>query len=155
MDNGSPDPDARLSLWVRISDSLKSLESLIELEEKALVNDMGKVFDIEEVFSIEPESSEAAAKSTALAGKVVAIYTLTESVAQRVGRLLENCTRTLESSFPPIALQPRGSRRWPGERIFSSSAGGRLPMRPRNSSNAGGRPNRLPSIPMARAHQVF
>ena len=89
VDNGSPDPDARLSLWVRIADSLKSLESLLELEEKALVNDMGQVFDIDEVFSIEPESSEAAAESTALAGKVVAIYTLTESVAQRVGRLLE------------------------------------------------------------------
>ena len=89
VDNGSPDPDARLSLWVRIADSLKSLESLLELEEKALVNDMGQVFDIDEVFSIEPESREAAAESTALAGKVVAIYTLTESVARRVGRLLE------------------------------------------------------------------
>ena len=89
VDNGSPDPDARLSLWVRIADNLKSLESLMELEEKALVNDMGQVFDIDEVFSIEPESNEAAAVDTALAGKVVAIYTLTESVAQRVGRLLE------------------------------------------------------------------
>ena len=89
VDNGSPDPEARLSLWVRIANSLKSLESLLEVEEKALVNDMGQVFDIEEVFSIEPESSEAATESTALAGKVVAIYTLTESVAQRTGRLLE------------------------------------------------------------------
>ena len=89
VDNGSPDPDTRLSLWVRIADRLKSLESLFELEEKALVNDMGQMFDIDEVFSIESEPSEAAEKSTALAGKVVAIYTLTESVAQRVGRLLE------------------------------------------------------------------
>ena len=89
VDNGSPDPAAKLALWVRIADSLKSLESLLEVEEKALVNDMGQVFDIDEVFSIELESSEAAAEATALAGKVVAIYTLTESVAQRVGRLLE------------------------------------------------------------------
>ena len=89
VDNSSPDPDARLALWVKIADSLKALESLLDVEEKALVNDMGQVFDIDEFFSTKPESSEVAPESSALGGKVVAIYSLRESVAQRVGRLLE------------------------------------------------------------------
>ena len=89
VDNGSPDPEAQLALWERMAAKLKPLESLIEVEDRTLVNDIAQVFDFDEVFSIEPESGEASAESSALAGKVVAIYTLTESVAQRVGRLLE------------------------------------------------------------------
>ena len=89
VDNSSPDPDTRLALWMKIVDGLKSFESRLSVEETALINDVGQVLGVDPVFRVAPESIQATADSGTFAGKTVAVYTLTESVAQRVDRLLQ------------------------------------------------------------------
>ena len=49
----------------------------------------GQVLGVDSVFRVAPESIQATADSGTFAGKTVAVYTLTESVAQRVDRLLQ------------------------------------------------------------------
>ena len=89
VDNSSPDPGSRLGLWMKIVDGLKSIESGLSLEDKALVDDIGQVLGVDPVFQVPPETTQAIADSGAFAGKTVAVYTLTESVAHRVDRLLQ------------------------------------------------------------------
>ena len=89
MDNSSPDPSSRLGLWMKIVDGLRSIESGLSVEDKALINDIGRVLGVDPVFQIAPETTQAIADSGAFAGKTVAVYTLTESVAHRVDRLLQ------------------------------------------------------------------
>ena len=89
VDYGSPDPDSRVRLWVKIAEGLRSVGSRLSAEEIVLANDIGQVFDYDEVVPIAPEATEAPVGPGDLAGKLVAVYTLTESVAQRAGRLLQ------------------------------------------------------------------
>ena len=89
VDYGFPDPDSRFRLWLKIVDGLRSVGSRLSADEVVLANDIGQVFGIDEVFPVSPEAGEATAGSDGLAGKMVAVYTLTESVAQRIARLLE------------------------------------------------------------------
>ena len=89
VDYGSPDPDSRVRLWLKIAEGLRSVGSRLSAEEIVLANDIGQVFDYDEVVPIAPEATEATVGPGDLAGKLVAVYTLTESVAQRTGRLLQ------------------------------------------------------------------
>ena len=89
VDYGSPDPDSRVRLWMRIVEGLHSVGSRLSAEDVVLANDICQVFGFEEVFSIAPEAADATTASADLAGKMVAIYTLTDSVAQRIRRLLQ------------------------------------------------------------------
>ena len=89
VDNSSPALDSRLGLWVSIVGGLKSVESLLSVEDAALINDVGEVLGVAPVFQVAPETMQATADSSTLAGKTVAVYSLAESVAQRVSRLLQ------------------------------------------------------------------
>ena len=86
--HSSPNPDARQRLWARIVSALNPLRSVMNTQELVLVNDLGRVFEMDEVFPVPVESSEESANWSVLERKTVAIYTLTESVAQRARRLL-------------------------------------------------------------------
>ena len=89
VDYASPDPESRENLWMRIVAGLRSAGPRLSAEEVALANDIGQVFGFGEVVPVAAESAEAKAVSVNLTGKTVAVYTLTDSVAQRTGRLLQ------------------------------------------------------------------
>ena len=89
VDNNSPALDSRLGLWVSIVGGLKSVSPLLSVEESALINDVGEVLGVDSEFHIAPETIEATADFNTLAGKTVAVYSLAESVARRVSRLLQ------------------------------------------------------------------
>ena len=89
VDNSCPDSDSRLELWVAIVGGLKSVESLLSIGEATQINDVGEVLGVDPFIQVAPEAGQATANSGSLAGKTVAVYSLVESVAQRVGRLLQ------------------------------------------------------------------
>ena len=89
VDYASPDPESRENLWMRIVAGLRSAGPRLSAEEVVLANDIGQIFGFEEVVPVAAASTEAKGVSVDLAGKTVAVYTLTDSVAQRTGRLLQ------------------------------------------------------------------
>ena len=97
VDNNSSDPESRLRLWVKIVESLRSIEHLLSIEQVTLINDIGRLFGADELFPVSPQTQEEPAQRNELAGKTVAIYTLTESVAKRAGLLLQ-------TSYPGVEI---------------------------------------------------
>ncbi len=88
-DYASPDAESRQELWGRIAAGLHSASSRLSAEEVVLANDLGQVFGYDVVVPVADEATEETVASVNLAGKTVAVYTLTDSVAQRTGRLLQ------------------------------------------------------------------
>lgn len=88
--HASPDPDVRQRLWARIIAALSPVQTRLTHGELALVNDLGRVFGMDQVFPIPDVAAELVRVSpSALDGKMVAIYTLTETVGDRAKRLLD------------------------------------------------------------------
>ncbi|MDE2715755.1 MAG: protein DpdD [Chloroflexota bacterium] len=88
-DYGSPSPESRLRLWVRIVEGLRSIGTRLSEHEVVLANDIGQVFGFDEAVPTAQEIAPATAVTGDLAGKMVAVYTLTESVSRRTGRILQ------------------------------------------------------------------
>ena len=88
-DYGSPNPESRLRLWVRIVEGLRSIGTSLSEHEVALANDIGQVFGFDEAVPTTQETAPATVATGDLAGKIVAVYTLTESVSRRTGRILQ------------------------------------------------------------------
>jgi len=88
--HASPDPDVRQRLWARIITALSPVRTRLTQGELALVNDLGQVFVLGQVFPVPVAvAQEVPAGPSALDGKMVAIYTLTEAVGERAKRLLD------------------------------------------------------------------
>ena len=99
VSNASPNPDARQRLWARIVAALSPVRSRLTQRELFLINDLGQVFGMDEVFPIPAATPEDLPKDPGpLAGKTVAIYTLMESAADRVKRVLNEL-------YPGILVQ--------------------------------------------------
>ena len=88
-DYGSPNPESRVRLWVRIVEGLRSIGPRLSVHEIVLANDIGQVFGFDEAVPTAQETAAATVASGDLAGKTVAVYTLTESVSRRTGRILQ------------------------------------------------------------------
>ena len=88
-DYSSPNPESRVRLWVRIVEGLRSIGPRLSADEVVLANDIGQIFGFDEAVLTAQETGEATSASGDLAGKTVAVYTLTESVSQRTGRILQ------------------------------------------------------------------
>ena len=88
--HSSPDPDARQRLWGRIVSSLTPVQSMMTTRELFLINDLGTVFGMNETFHVPDLEHREDPASGDLDGKLIGIYTLTESVAQRCRGLLAN-----------------------------------------------------------------
>ena len=88
-DYGSPNPESRLRLWVRIFEGLRSIGTRLSEHEVALANDIGQVFGFDEAVPTAQETAPATVATSDLAGKMVAVYTLTESVSRRTDRILQ------------------------------------------------------------------
>ena len=88
-DYGSPSPESRVRLWVRIVEGLRSIGPRLSVHEVVLANDIGQVFGFAEAVPTAQETAAATVASGDLAGKTVAVYTLTESVSRRTGRILQ------------------------------------------------------------------
>ena len=97
--HASPNPDARQRLWARIVAALSPVRTRMTRTELALINDLGQVFGLDEVFPVPVAApEELPTVPSPLAGKTVAIYTLTETAAERAKRLLSEL-------YPGISVQ--------------------------------------------------
>ena len=85
-DYGSPNPASCLRLWVRIVEGLRSIGSRLSEHEVALANDIGQVFGFDEAVPTAQKTASATVATGDLAGKMVAVYTLTESVSRHTRR---------------------------------------------------------------------
>ena len=74
---------------MRIVEGLRSIGTRLSEHEVALANDIGQVFGFDEAVLTTQESAPATVATGDLAGKMVAVYTLTESVSRRTGRILQ------------------------------------------------------------------
>ena len=86
--HAAPCPDARQRLWGRIVAALNPVRPGMTNRELLQINDLGEIFGMDEVFPVPENAPEEPTGPSALEGKTVAIYTLTEPVAQRVKRVL-------------------------------------------------------------------
>ena len=96
--HSSPDPDARQRLWGRIVSSLAPVQSMMATRELILINELGKVFGMNETFPVPDIEDQEGSVSSDLDGKMIAIYTLTESVAQR-------CREVLSGLYPGVRVE--------------------------------------------------
>jgi len=86
-----PNPDARQRLWSRVYAALAPLTARMSLGERALGRNLATVFAMPEVFEDPAEATpEEIDLRGRLRGKVIAIYTLTESVGKRARSLVES-----------------------------------------------------------------
>ena len=89
LSHASPNPDARRRLWARIVAALSPVRMRLTRREIGLINDLGQVFDIDEVFPVSAAASEELSTGpNPLAGKMVTIYTLMDTAADRARRML-------------------------------------------------------------------
>ena len=96
--HSSPDPDTRQRLWGRIVSSLTPVQSMMATRELVLINDLGKVFGMNETFPVPDVENQEDPASSGLDGRLIAIYTLTESVAQR-------CRGLLADLYPGVRVE--------------------------------------------------
>ena len=84
-----PDPEAKQRLWARIYSALSLIQARFSRGERALANQLSGLFGMPSLFPEPSELPEESSEGQWLNGKTVAVYTLTESVGERVRALLE------------------------------------------------------------------
>ena len=84
-----PDPDAKQRLWARTYGALSPMQARFSRDERALANQLGGLFGMPSLFPEPAKLPEESSQRQWLNGKTVAVYTLTESVGERVRSLLE------------------------------------------------------------------
>ena len=86
----APDPEARQELWGRITAALYPARTRLANHEVALLHELGQSFgvDVTDTFPLLTSSQTEEDVRENLEGRTVVVYSLTESVAQRVSRLL-------------------------------------------------------------------